>query len=178
MRISDKVNDWWFSIGKTSIKLKQTIFLFYSLSIGCTNKFPKFFCQKLENYHLIKFDTDCLKKTIFLCILIQIFIIAFKIGFFCANTSMPTVNQIFHTLLIGLGRYGLLFLQWISFSDLNRPMARSPERIFEFWKQEKVTGSQIWRIQWLRNDFCFVFSQKFSHNQGGMWRRIIVVKNP
>ena len=47
----------------------------------------------------------------------------------------------------------------------NRLMARSPERILEFWKQEKVTGSQIWRIRWLSNDFCFVFNQKFSHNQ-------------
>ena len=46
-------------------------------------------------------------------------------------------------------------------------MARSPKRIFEFWKQEKVTGSQIWRIRWLSNDFCFVFSQKFSHIQAG-----------
>ena len=32
-------------------------------------------------------------------------------------------------------------------------MARSPERIFEFLKQEKLTGSQIWRIRWLNNDF-------------------------
>ena len=42
----------------------------------------------------------------------------------------------------------------------------------------KVTGSQIWRIRWLSNDFCIVFNQKFSHNRAGMWRRIIVVKNP
>ena len=37
-------------------------------------------------------------------------------------------------------------------------MARSPERIFEFWIREKVTGSQIWRIRWLSNNFfsCFV----------------------
>ena len=28
----------------------------------------------------------------------------------------------------------------------------------------------IWRIWWLRNDFCFVFSQKFSHNQAGKFR--------
>ena len=54
-------------------------------------------------------------------------------------------------------------------------MVRSPERIFKFWKQEEVTGRQIWRIRWLSNDFCFVFSQKFSHNQAGMWRRITVV---
>ena len=40
-------------------------------------------------------------------ILTQIFIIAFKIGSFLANTSMATVNPIFHTFLIGLGRYGL-----------------------------------------------------------------------
>ena len=52
-------------------------------------------------------------------------------------------------------------------------MARSLERIFEFWKQEKVTRSLIWRIQWLSNYFCFVFSQKFSHNQAGMWRCFI-----
>ena len=45
------------------------------------------------------------KKT-FLCILIQIFIIVLKIGSW-ANISMPTVNPIFHTLLTGLGRYGL-----------------------------------------------------------------------
>ena len=47
-----------------------------------------------------------------------------------------------------------------SFSDFfygfNRLMARSPERIFEFWKHEKVTESQIWRIRWISNDFCFV----------------------
>ena len=85
-----------------------------------------------------------------------------------ANTSMPTVNQIFHTLLIGLGRY-------LSIYGLNWLMARSMEQIFEFWKQKKVTGSQIWRIRWLSNDFCFVFSQIFSHNQAGMWRRIILV---
>ena len=54
-------------------------------------------------------------------------------------------------------------------------MAHSPERTFEFWKQGKVRGSQIWRIRWLSNNFCFMFSQKFSHNQDGMWRRIIVV---
>ena len=95
------------------------------------------------------------KKTTLLCILIQIFIIAFKIG---------------------LGRYGLTFPQRISSYGLYWLMARSPERIFEFWKQEKVTGSQIWRIRWLGNDFCFVFSQKFSHNQAGMWRHIIMVK--
>ena len=118
-------------------------------------------------YHLIKFDPDWLKKT-FLCILIHIFIITFITGSFWDNTSMLTVIPIFHTLLIGLGRYGLQFLQQISFYGLNRLMARSPERIFEFWKQEKVTGSQIWRIRWLSNDFCFVFSQKFSHNQAGM----------
>ena len=50
----------------------------------------------------------------------------------------------------------------------NRLMARSSERIFEFWKQEKATGSQMWRIRWLSNDFCFVFSQKFSQHQAGM----------
>ena len=101
-------------------------------------------------------------------ILIQIFIIAFKIGFFWANTSMPTVNPIFHTLLIGLGRYGIYFFQWISFYGLNWLMVRSPERIFEFWKQRKVKESQIWRIRLLNNDFCFVFSRKFSHNQAGI----------
>ena len=44
---------------------------------------------------------------LFFCILIQIFIIAFKIGSFWANTGMRTVNPIFQTLLIGLSRYGL-----------------------------------------------------------------------
>ena len=47
------------------------------------------------------------EKTTFLFILIQIFIIIFKIGSFWANTSMPMVNPIFHTFLIGLGQYDL-----------------------------------------------------------------------
>ena len=38
-----------------------------------------------EKYHLIEFDSDWLKKTTFVCILIQIFIIGFKIGSFWAN---------------------------------------------------------------------------------------------
>ena len=117
--------------------------------------------------------TGCKKKIV--CILIQIFIIAFKIGSFWANTSMPTVNAIFYTLLIGLCRYSSLLLQGISFYGLNWLTARYPERIFEFWKKGKVIGRQIWRIRWLSNDFCFVFSQKFSYNQAGMWRSIIVV---
>ena len=66
---------------------------------------------------------------------------------------MPTVNPIFHTLLIDLGRYGLQFLQRIYFYGFNRLMARSLKRIFEFWKQKKVTWSQIWRIRWLSNAF-------------------------
>ena len=115
------------------------------------------------------------KKSNIFMYFIQIFIITFRIDSFWDNTSMSTFNPIFHTFLIGLGRYGLEFLQRISFHGLNRLMARSLKRIFEFWKQEKVTGSQTWRIRWLSNDFCFVFRQTFSHNQAEMWRRIIVV---
>ena len=50
-------------------------------------------------------------------------------------------------------------------------MARSPEGIFKFWKQKKVTASQIWWIWWLSNNFCFVFSQKSSL----LWPLLVVL---
>ena len=57
-------------------------------------------------YHLVKFDPDWLKKkNIFVYFNTNLYY-CLQNGSFWANTSMPTVNPIFHTLLIGLDRYG------------------------------------------------------------------------
>ena len=52
----------------------------FSVTHITTSEALEQFITKNLMYHLIKFDSDWLKKKTFLCNIIQIFIIAFKIG--------------------------------------------------------------------------------------------------
>lgn len=45
------------------------------------------------------------------------------------------------------------------FNGFNGHMARSSKQILQLREQKKITGSQIWRIGCLKDDYYFVFGQ-------------------
>jgi hypothetical protein len=61
---------------------------------------------------------------------------------------------------------------------LNSIKSASFQLQFHFWKQEKVTGSQIKGVRWVGNDNHLVFRQKLLGKNWSVRRSIVMVKQP
>ena len=115
-------------------------------------------------------------KSIYL--FMNIYFVPFKVIPLGYNTFMPTFFPILEALkkiifcdLVQLLLRCRLYL-------LNRGVASSFHGPLQFWKQEKVTGGQVWGIRWLRHHYCVVFGQIFAHKQRCVSRGVIMVQKP
>ena len=52
------------------------------------------------------------------------------------------------------------------------------QRVFKFWKEKEVRGSNIWAVGWVRQGCNTIFHQEVGNNERGVDPRIVVMQDP